>query len=185
VTPQQLRTIWEKTNGHCHFCGDALSFGKRGYRRQRAGGRWEADHVTQRHRGGAVGVENRLPACTRCNRLRWHRAGGEIRQLLRLGIIALSEIEKQTVAGKRLVNKAPRSMLLHEPHRSNRIKLIKFLKRNVTRSFTAAELQKHTSVPKKWTTRLLETSRQVTVIPGGGRYCFQGRRPKKSRQSEG
>ena len=181
MTRQELRTIWKKTNGHCHFCGDVLSFGKRGYRRQRASGCWEADHVIQRHRGGAVAAENCLPACTRCNRLRWHRAGGEIRQLLRLGIIALSEIEKQTAAGRQLVNKAPRSMLLHEPHRSNRIKLIKFLRKNPARCFTAAELREHTSVPKKWTTRLLETSRKVKVIRRGGRYCFQGSRPKKSR----
>jgi 5-methylcytosine-specific restriction endonuclease McrA len=68
--------------------------------------------VIQRNRGGAVAVANCLPACTRCNRLRWHRAGGEIRQLLRLGLIAKSEIEKQTSTGKELVKKAPRSMLL-------------------------------------------------------------------------
>jgi hypothetical protein len=100
---------------------------------------------------------------------------------LRLGIIALSEIEKQTVTGKELVDKAPRSMLLHEPHRSNRIKLIKFLRKNVPRSYTAAELHQHTSVPKKWPTRLLETSRKVKIIRRGGHYYFQAGRPKKSR----
>ena len=103
MTELQLRAIWQKTNGHCHFCGDSVSLRKRGYRRQRADGCWEVDHVIQRDKGGSVSIENCLPACTSCNRLRWHRRGAALRELLVLGLIAKSEIEKLTETGKDLV----------------------------------------------------------------------------------
>ena len=58
MTELQLRAIWKKTNGHCHFCGDPVSLRKRGYRRQRADGCWEVDHVVQRDKGGPRLIEN-------------------------------------------------------------------------------------------------------------------------------
>ena len=67
-----LREIFDKTNGHCHFCGDPIEFGNRGWS-EKPDGHWEKDHVIQRDKGGAHTSENCLPACTRCNRLRWAR----------------------------------------------------------------------------------------------------------------
>jgi HNH endonuclease len=200
VTELQLREIWKKTDGHCHFCGDPLSLRKRGYRRQRADGCWEVDHVVQRHRGGEVSTENCLPACTSCNRLRWHRRGAAIRELLVLGLIAKSEIEKLTETGKGLVRlragqtrriarrRKWRSVgqinlrdpvLIEEARQKNRQTLIRFLKKHLKRSFTAAELSSHTGVTKKWMRRLLDTSLKVSVIGNAGRYTFQSRPPKK------
>ncbi len=75
-----LREIWKKTNGHCHFCGDTISWRKRGHRRSRADGCWEVDHVIQRDKEGLDSVDNYLPACTSCNRLRWHLNGPQIRE---------------------------------------------------------------------------------------------------------
>ena len=69
----------------------------------RADGCWEVDHVIQRAKGGSIRTENWLPACTSCNRLRWHRKGAALRELLVLGLIAKSEIEKLTETGKDLV----------------------------------------------------------------------------------
>jgi hypothetical protein len=200
VTELQLREIWKKTDGHCHFCGDPVSLRKRGYRRQRADGCWEVDHVVQRHRGGEVSIENCLPACTSCNRLRWHRRGAAIRELLVLGLIAKSEIEKLTETGKGLVRlragqtrrtarrRKWRSVgqinlrdpvLIEETRQKNRQTLIRFLKKHLKRSFTAAELSSHTGVAKKWVRRLLDTSLKVSVIGNAGRYTFQSRPPKK------
>jgi HNH endonuclease len=65
-------------------------------------GHWEVDHVIQRDKGGAETSENCLPACTRCNRLRWHRTGDGIRDLLLLGVIAVKEIKDRTPTGKQL-----------------------------------------------------------------------------------
>ncbi len=85
-----LRKIYEKTCGHCHFCGDKIDFEKRGWAPDLAG-RWEADHVIQLEKGGSNNPDNFLPACTRCNRLRWQRTGSSLRRLLFLGLVARDE----------------------------------------------------------------------------------------------
>lgn len=200
MTEQQLRAIWEKTNGHCHFCGDPVSFRKRGYRRQRADGAWEVDNVVQRRKGGAGLIDNYLPACTSCNRLRWHWTGAALRELLLLGIVAKSEIEKLTEAGKELVRlrgehvrraairRSSRSVdqiklrdpvLLEKVRQQDRNTLIRFLRKHLKRSFTAAELSRRTGVAKKRIRRLLETSGKVSINGQGGRYTFQSCPPKK------
>jgi 5-methylcytosine-specific restriction endonuclease McrA len=102
MTKKQLFEVWEKTKGHCHFCGDETNFDKRGWTDGDMAGHWEVDHIIQKGRGGSKTVENCLPACTQCNRLRWHRLGEEVRELLRLGLIARDEIRKATATGERL-----------------------------------------------------------------------------------
>jgi hypothetical protein len=51
-----LREIFNKTNGHCHFCGDPINFKHRGWS-ARPEGHWEADHVIQRDKGGPKTAE--------------------------------------------------------------------------------------------------------------------------------
>jgi hypothetical protein len=100
---KQLKLVFAKTNGHCHFCGDKLLFDRYGYK-DAFGlcGSWEADHVVQRGKGGRKSAENCLPACIRCNRLRWHRSGSGLQQILFLGLISKNEIRKRSVIGKAL-----------------------------------------------------------------------------------
>src|SRR5437868_7600638 len=95
------RHIFDKTQGHCHFCGDPITFESRGWSLT-MDGHWEVDHVIQRHKGGAITSANCLPACTRCNRLRWHRTGEDIRELLLLGTIAVRGIKQHSALGKQL-----------------------------------------------------------------------------------
>jgi HNH endonuclease len=107
------REIFDKTDGHCHFCGDPLVFTKRGWS-PRPNGNWEIDHVIQRKKGGHAGKDNCLPACTNCNRLRWGRTGLALREVLLMGVIALKEMR----AGSRLGGELE---LLRERHlRANR-----------------------------------------------------------------
>jgi hypothetical protein len=104
MTPSTLKLIFSRTSGHCHFCGDRLIFSRRGMKKgQPEKGAWEADHVLQKDKGGRNSVENYLPACVRCNRLRWHRKGKDLRELLLLGLIANSEIKKGSETGKKIV----------------------------------------------------------------------------------
>lgn len=103
VSEKQLREIWEKTKGHCHFCGDPVDFKKRGWKPKKQKGYWEVDHVIQRGKGGSKSHENCLPACTRCNRLRWHRKGKALRELLEFGLIAKKEIKKSSSIGDALL----------------------------------------------------------------------------------
>ena len=102
MTEKQLRQVWDRTSGHCHFCGDPVAFEKRGWKDGDLTGYWEIDHVIQQGKGGSKSVENCLAACTRCNRLRWHRQGEAVRELLFLGLIARDKITKSTATGKML-----------------------------------------------------------------------------------
>ena len=95
----QLTVIFGKTRGHCHFCGDALILAKYAVLDDSTGA-WEIDHVIQKGKGGTKHISNCLPACIRCNRLRWHRTGDEMRDLLLCGLIARDEIKKGTEVGR-------------------------------------------------------------------------------------
>jgi hypothetical protein len=96
-----LRDIYGRTNGHCHFCGDPIKFENRGWSEE-PDGHWEVDHVIQRGKGGTRGPDNCLPACTRCNGLRWHRTGDDLRDLLLYGLIAVRAIKARSPIGKEL-----------------------------------------------------------------------------------
>lgn len=104
MTIKTLRAIFDRTQGHCHFCGDPLMFGKRGLKgRKNENGAWEVDHIIQKGKGGNSSVDNYLPACVHCNRLRWHRKGDDLRELLLLGLISQEQIRKGTETGTRLL----------------------------------------------------------------------------------
>lgn len=96
-----LQAIFLRTGGHCHFCGDPLLLEKYGCKDiNNLEGAWEADHVIQRAKGGKKEEDNCLAACVRCNRLRWHRKGNAMRELLLLGLIAKDQIKKSSPIGK-------------------------------------------------------------------------------------
>lgn len=95
----ERRIIFDKTQGVCHFCGDPLLFEKYDLRREGEIATWNIDHVNQRCKGGAESIENCLPICVTCNRLRWERTGANLREALFLGIIALKEVKKGSVVG--------------------------------------------------------------------------------------
>lgn len=100
----KLREVYDRTEGRCHFCGDKVTFEKYGFKTpDDVHGVWEADHIHQKGKGGDKDAKNCLPACYRCNRLRWHRQGDEIRELLSLGLIAKGEIRKGSEFGKKLI----------------------------------------------------------------------------------
>jgi len=87
-----LLRIFEKTSGHCHFCGDPLDFEKRGRKHPRG---WESDHVIPAKRGGHRRRDNLLAAHWRCNALRWARGYEKLKTLLRVGLIGMDELRKK------------------------------------------------------------------------------------------
>ena len=118
MTTKKLQQIFDRTNGHCHFCGDRLVFEKYGIRADE-NGTWEADHIIQKGKGGSKDPENCLPACFRCNRLRWHRKGKNIRNLLWLGLVAQDEIERKSELGKAIVKLKNRRQNANKKRRRN------------------------------------------------------------------
>ena len=67
-------SVYDKTAGHCHFCGDEID------RRWRRNPRrhWHLDHVTHKSKGGSDTLANYLAACSDCNGLRWNRSASLI-----------------------------------------------------------------------------------------------------------
>jgi len=99
-----LKKIFDNTSGYCHFCGDPLKLAKYGMKDVNdLDGAWEADHIHQKGKGGNKDESNCLPACVRCNRLRWHRKGDELREIILLGLVAKKEIKKGNALGIKLL----------------------------------------------------------------------------------
>jgi len=63
---EELRIIYERTDGRCHVCRKKLSFVNYGRLDGRAP--WEVDHSVAKARGGTDRIGNLLPACPGCNR---------------------------------------------------------------------------------------------------------------------
>jgi 5-methylcytosine-specific restriction endonuclease McrA len=125
ISNSKLLAVFDKTNGHCHFCGDALIFNKYGYKNNKTNGAWEADHVIQKGKGGNKNIENCLPTCIKCNRLRWHRTGDNLRELILLGLIAKDEINKKSETGKLLSKLKLKRLLRNQIRRRNIISILK------------------------------------------------------------
>ena len=91
LTPSQRAEVRRKTGGTCHVCGGKL------------GTSWQADHVVPHKHGGPATVENCLPVCQRCNRLRWSFSPEVLRLIMRLGIFARMEIRRNSPLGEQLL----------------------------------------------------------------------------------
>src|ERR1043166_1413629 len=115
-----LRAIFDNTTGHCHFCGDTVVFEKYAWKDlYDLAGAWEVDHIIQRSKGGSNDPQNCLPACTRCNRLRWHRKGKDLRELILLGLVAKDEVKKNSEIGKMLKRLKSKRIQSNERRRRN------------------------------------------------------------------
>ena len=55
-TKAQKKEVYEKTNGHCAYCGCEVEIKK-----------MQVDHVRPLRKGGTNDIENLLPACRSCN----------------------------------------------------------------------------------------------------------------------
>ena len=103
-----------------YFCGDPLILTKYGWKvLDDLDGAWELDHIIQKGKGGSKDAHNCLAACVHCNRLRWHRQGQALRELLLLGLIAKDEIKKSSSVGQQLLKLKERRLELNRRRRRN------------------------------------------------------------------
>src|SRR6266481_309133 len=63
---EQLRRIYDKTNGSCHLCGKKLAFTNYGEVGARAA--WEVEHSIPLANGGTHHGNNLFASCVPCNR---------------------------------------------------------------------------------------------------------------------
>ena len=90
LTKKQRENILTKTNARCHICGGKIN------------GEWHADHVLSYSKGGEHTVDNYLPAHKICNNYRWDYLAEEFQEILKLGVWARTQAERQTTAGKQI-----------------------------------------------------------------------------------
>jgi hypothetical protein len=157
------------------------------------------DHILQAAKGGTA-AGNLLPACTPCNRLRWHARGRRIREVLQFGLIARKAAKPSTDLGRELlrlrhaelIRKARRAgadgksssldpVRAEEVRLAKRAKVIAFLRRfgKLGRSFTSAQIARATGIPKKSVRALIDTEYSVDVLLDKGQYRFRGRPSKR------
>ena len=72
-TPTQLRSIYNKTKGHCAYCGKKLSFINYANYEHRLV--WEIDHSIAKAKGGTNYFRNLQPSCVPCNRTKGKTSG--------------------------------------------------------------------------------------------------------------
>ena len=98
--------ILKKTGERCHICGGVVD------------GTWQADHVLAHSGGGGGKAENYLPAHRLCNNYRWDYSPEEMQAILKIGVWARTQIEKETRVGKLMGE----TYLRHERKRASRRK---------------------------------------------------------------
>jgi 5-methylcytosine-specific restriction endonuclease McrA len=105
LSREQRKVVHEKTDGRCHVCGDLVDLAN-----------FEADHVKNHTSGGISASENYLPACSTCNGYRWHYGPEELQWILKLGIWAKTQIDKETAVGTAIAE----GFVSHEKRREGR-----------------------------------------------------------------
>lgn len=100
--------ILAKTGSQCHVYGQPLTVD-----------RFEADHVKSHTSGGASVADNYLPACKTCNNYRWFYLAEEFQWILKLGVWARTEVEKNTRIGKMIGERFTKGEGRREDRRKN------------------------------------------------------------------
>ena len=91
LSKHQRASILRKTDARCHICGGDVR-----------SEHWQADHVLA-HSGGVTHVEdNYLAAHRLCNNYRWDYLPEDFQYILKLGVWARTQIEKNTSIGRQM-----------------------------------------------------------------------------------
>ena len=88
LKPHERKLVLSKTDGRCHICGGPV------------GGKWQADHVKAHSAGGEHSPDNYLAAHPVCNNYRWDYLPEAFELILRLGVMARTEIVKGMKGGQ-------------------------------------------------------------------------------------
>lgn len=76
-TKEELRKIYDRTEGRCHICRKQLAFKNYGAPGER--GAWEVEHSVPRAKGGSNRRQNLYPAHVTCNRAKGSRSTSQAR----------------------------------------------------------------------------------------------------------
>ena len=89
------REIWLALDRKCHLCGRRIVLIEN----------CQIDHVRPHAIGGENSLKNYLPICITCNGIKKHSTPRQIRQALRIGMWALTQIRNSSPVGIQMANK--------------------------------------------------------------------------------
>ena len=92
LTAEQRKMVRDKTGSRCHLCGGKIRPGEEVF-----------DHLLAHARGGKRDPANFLVAHAACNALRRDRGPDEFQFMLRIGMWARTQMEKQKPIGQDMV----------------------------------------------------------------------------------
>ena len=75
------REVFNKTNGHCAYCGKTLNFE----------GDWHIDHIKPKWAGGSNNISNKYPSCILCNTRKYLHTPEEFKDFMKSQIIKRQE----------------------------------------------------------------------------------------------
>lgn len=110
LSREQRKQVLDKTDSRCHICGIELDITG-----------FECDHIKSFTSGGTNDINNFLPACRTCNNYRWHYLPEEFQWILKLGVWARTEIERDS----RIGNQTGIQFLRKENKRESRKKIFR------------------------------------------------------------
>ena len=93
LTKGERSEILQKTDARCHLCGGRIK------------SKWQADHVLAHSSGGGHAVDNYLPAHRLCNNYRWDYSPEEFQWILKIGVWARTQMERDTRVGSLMMEK--------------------------------------------------------------------------------
>jgi len=106
LSPAERQQVLAKTTGRCHICGGLVDED------------WQADHVLAHSGGGGTEADNYLAAHKLCNNYRWDYLPEELHVILKLGVLARTQIERSSSLGQQLAS----AFVAHERVRRSRRK---------------------------------------------------------------
>lgn len=80
IPPRKISAIWQKTNGHCWYCGESFQGEKSDHARRK----WVIDHQIPVSRGGTNSIDNLVVSCSFCNGRKNDKTVEEYRRYLAL-----------------------------------------------------------------------------------------------------
>ncbi len=91
LKPSERQRVLAKTAGRCHICGGEVGAEP-----------WQADHVLAHSAGGTHDLDNYLPAHSLCNSYRWDYSAEEFQWVLKIGVWARLQMEKDSAFSREL-----------------------------------------------------------------------------------
>lgn len=105
LSKTQRAAVRAKTGNTCHVCGILIE------------GEGQVDHIVPHSHGGMGALDNYLPICKSCNRLRWNYSPDVFKLVIQLGVFAKDQIRRSTPLGRQIAKLASMRLARNQARR--------------------------------------------------------------------